>query len=70
MPHAQRKTNDYEMYLTVSGVDWKQTEAVLGPWLEIDTEKEPFIGSGGLVAKANQLVTRQYRPLFVVPENV
>lgn len=50
-------------------ITWK-TEAVLGPWLEIDAEKEQYMGSGDLVAKANQLVTRHYRPLFVVPENV
>ena len=37
---------------------------------EVDAEKEQFVGSGELVAKANQLVTREYRPPFVVPENV
>jgi hypothetical protein len=36
----------------------------------VPSEKEQFIGSGELVAKANQLVTRQYRPPFVVPESV
>jgi predicted dehydrogenase len=60
----------FREHLTANGVDWTKTEAVLGPWLEIDSEKEQFVGSGELVAKANQLVTRQYRPAFLVPENV
>ena len=60
----------FREHLTFNGVDWTKTEAVLGPWLEIDAEKEQFVGSGDLVAKANQLVTREYRPPFVVPENV
>ena len=54
----------------MNGVDWTKTEAVLGPWLEINAEKEEFVGSGDIVAKANQLVTRLYRPPFVVPETV
>ena len=60
----------FREHLTANGVDWTKTEAVLGPWLEIDAEKEQFVGSGDLVAEANQLVTRSYRPPFVVPENV
>jgi len=47
-----------------------KTEAVLRPWLEIDAEKEQFVGSGEFVAKANTLVTRECRSPFVVPENV
>ena len=60
----------FREHLTVNGVDWTKTEAVLGPWLEINAEKEEFVGSGDLVAKANRLVTRQYRAPFVVPETV
>ncbi len=55
---------------TVNGLDWTKTEAVLGPWLELGAEKKQFVGRGDLVATANQLVTRQYRPPFPVPENV
>jgi predicted dehydrogenase len=60
----------FREHLAANGVDWTKTEAVLGPWLEIDAEKEQFAGRGELVAKANTLVTRDYRPPFVVPENV
>jgi hypothetical protein len=60
----------FREHLAVNGVDWTKTEAVLGPWLEIDAEREQFVGRGELVAKANTLVTRDYRPPFVVPENV
>ena len=60
----------FREHLTVNGVDWTKTEAVLGPWLEIDPAKEEFVGSGDVVTKANQLVTRLYRPPFVVPETV
>lgn len=60
----------FREHLTVNGVDWTKTEAVLGPWLELDAEKEQFVGGGDLAAKANRLVTRPYRSPFVVPENV
>jgi hypothetical protein len=60
----------FREHLAVNGVDWTKTEAVLGPWLEMDAEKEQFVGSGDVVARANQLVTRQYREPFVVPDKV
>jgi predicted dehydrogenase len=60
----------FREHLTANGVDWTKTEAVLGPWLEMDADKEQFAGSGEVVAKANQLVTREYRSPFVVPEKV
>jgi hypothetical protein len=60
----------FREHLAANEVDWTKTEAVLGPWLEIDADKEQFVGRGDLVAKANQLVTREYRPPFVVPETV
>ncbi|HEY5914973.1 MAG TPA: Gfo/Idh/MocA family oxidoreductase [Verrucomicrobiae bacterium] len=60
----------FREHLAANGVDWTKTEAVVGPWLELDAEKEQFVGGGDLVEKANQLVTRPYRSPFVVPENV
>ncbi|HXP62216.1 MAG TPA: hypothetical protein VN829_17095 [Dongiaceae bacterium] len=60
----------FREHLAANGVDRPKTEAVLGPWLEIDAEKEQFVGSGEFVAKANTLVTRECRSPFVVPENV
>jgi len=60
----------FREHLAANGVDWTKTEAVLGPWLEMDAEKEEFVGSSDVVARANQLLTRQYREPFVVPDKV
>jgi len=67
--NSQGRTHLRE-HLAVNGVDWTKTEAVLGPWLELDAEKEQFVGGGDLAAKANRLMTRPYRSPFVVPEKV
>lgn len=42
---------------------------VRGPCLEIDSEKEQFV-SGFNFERANQLLRREYREPFVVPEKV
>lgn len=42
---------------------------VCGPWLEIDSEKEQFV-SGFNFERANELLRREYREPFVVPEKV
>jgi hypothetical protein len=49
-------------------VDVKETPRILGPWLEMDTDNEKFIGD--FHEQANKLVKRQYRKPFVVPEQV
>lgn len=55
--HAQR-----------NGIDLNQTQAVLGPWVTIDSESEKFVDE--FAGPANQLLRRDYREPFVVPENV
>jgi len=53
-------------HLARNGVDLRQTKLTLGPTLKIDPKTERFIDN----AKANELITRPYRPGFVVPEKV
>ena len=62
----------FSQHLADNEVDTAVTPATLGPWLELDTSKEKFIGAGeyGLTRWANELATRNYRRPFVVPENV
>ncbi|MBI5386077.1 MAG: Gfo/Idh/MocA family oxidoreductase [Verrucomicrobia bacterium] len=63
---AQETLARMEEHLAANGVDIKQTKLTLGPTLKIDPKTERFIGH----AKANELITRPYRPGFVVPEKV
>jgi len=51
-------------HLTANGVDLQKTPISMGPLLKFDPEKEVFIGN----AKANELLTRDYRDGFVVPD--
>ena len=55
-------------HLLVNGVDVKATPRILGPWLSMDTASETFVGD--FAEKANELVSREYRPPFVLPESV
>ncbi|UCG50300.1 MAG: Gfo/Idh/MocA family oxidoreductase [Phycisphaerales bacterium] len=55
-------------HLLVNAVDVKATPRILGPWLSMDPESETFVGD--FHDKANDLVSREYRPPFVVPESV
>ncbi len=59
----------FESHLGANGVDLDKTRAALGPWLQFDSENERFIG-GFNYQKANELLTREYRPPFVVPERL
>jgi predicted dehydrogenase len=64
-------TDSYERFqehLLVNGVDVKATPRILGPWLEMDTDKERFVGD--FQEEANKLAKRKYREPFVVPEQV
>lgn len=47
-----------------------KAEVVVGPWLEVDPQREQIAGSGDVVSRANALLRGQYRAPFVVPENV
>jgi predicted dehydrogenase len=60
----------FEEHLAANGVDLTKNKAMLGPWLEIDTETERFTGEGDIVAKANSLIRRDYRKPFVIPDEV
>jgi predicted dehydrogenase len=60
----------FRKHLEANGVDFSKTELVLGPWLEMDPEKEQFVGGSDVAGKANQLVRGSYREPFVVPERV
>ena len=55
-----------EEHLGRNNVDLKEAKATLGVFLKMDGKKERFIGND----KANQLLTREYRKTFVVPERV
>jgi hypothetical protein len=58
----------FEAYLAANGVSLKKTPAVLGPWLRMDSSKEKFFGR--FSERSNQLLMRDYRKPFVVPEQV
>ena len=53
-------------------IDLSKNRAVLGPWLDINPQEEKFIGDGefGITRWANELLRRDYREPFVVPEKV
>ena len=51
-----------------NGVDLDKTPATLGAMLTFDPDTERFIGE--FSQQANQLVSREYRAPFVVPEKV
>jgi predicted dehydrogenase len=55
-----------EEHLGRNKVDLTATKATLGVFLKMDPKTEKFIGN----EKANQLLTREYRKPFVVPEKV
>jgi predicted dehydrogenase len=66
---AQETLARMEEHLAKNGVDIKQTRLTLGPTLMIDPKTERFNG-GPLLEYANDMLTRAYRPGFVVPESV
>ncbi len=62
----------FQEHLFANQIDVAKSRAVLGPWLTMDPEEEKFIGTGefGTTFWANDLLTRDYREPFVVPEKV
>ena len=62
----------FQEHLTANDVDLSKTPAVLGPLLKMDSAKELFIDGGeySITRWANELLSRNYRPPFVIPENV
>jgi hypothetical protein len=60
----------FREHLEINSVDFKRTDVVVGPWLEMDAKTERFVGRSDLVAEANELARGSYRAPFVVPEEV
>ncbi len=58
----------FQSHLAANGVRLKNTPAVLGPWLKMDSSKEMFFGR--FSKRANRFLTRDYRRPFVVPQQV
>jgi len=67
---AAETFDGFREHLEANGVDFSKTEVVLGPWLEMDAQKEQFVGGSEVVDRANRLVRRDYREPFEVPERV
>ncbi|MBI2480349.1 MAG: Gfo/Idh/MocA family oxidoreductase, partial [Planctomycetia bacterium] len=60
----------FQEHLAVNGVDFSKSQMVLGPWLEMDSEREEFVGGSDVVGQANRLLRGSYREPFAVPEQV
>jgi len=58
----------FEQHLLANEVDFKTTPRILGPWLTMDVKNERF--TGRFSSQVNELVTRNYRKPFVVPQRV
>ncbi|NLY02117.1 MAG: Gfo/Idh/MocA family oxidoreductase [Rhodopirellula sp.] len=58
----------FHAHLLANGVDLDKTPATLGAMLTFDPDTERFVGE--FSQAANQLVSREYRAPFVVPEKV
>jgi predicted dehydrogenase len=56
----------FQAHLAANGVDLKIDKAILGAFLKMDPKTERFIGND----KANELLSRNYRAPFVVPEKI
>ena len=56
--------------ITAARIAPSEMEVVLGPWLELDTEQEQFIGNSEFTTMANQLARGQYRAPYIIPEVV
>ncbi|MDP6557598.1 MAG: Gfo/Idh/MocA family oxidoreductase [Pirellulaceae bacterium] len=67
---AMETLGRFEQHLAANGADFSKSQMVLGPWLEMDSDREEFVGSSDVVARANQLLRGEYRKPFVVPEQV
>jgi len=55
-------------HLAANGIDLGRTSVVLGPWLEMDTAQERFVGR--FADQANNYLAREYREPFVIRDQV
>ena len=60
----------FQEHLAANGVDFSQSKMTLGPWLEMDSQREEFVGAGEAISPANQLLRGNYRKPLVIPEHV
>ena len=60
----------FQEHLTANGVNLSKSKVILGPWLEMDSQREEFIGHSDVTGRANHLLRGSYRKPFVVPEHV
>jgi predicted dehydrogenase len=58
----------FRTHLEANGVNFATTQVTVGPWLEMDSRSEQFVGTDA--ARANAFLRREYRAPFVVPETV
>jgi hypothetical protein len=58
-----------QAHLAANEVDLEKTPITLGPWLNVNCEKESFVGDFP-TRWANELLKRTYRQPFVVPERI
>jgi predicted dehydrogenase len=65
-PEALEACERMTEHLRVNGVDLNKTKAILGVFLRMNPRTEKFIKN----ETANQLLTREYRRPFVMPEKV
>jgi predicted dehydrogenase len=65
-PAALETLGRFEEHLAKNQVDLKLTNATLGVFLQMDPKTERFVGN----AQANELLTRNYRAPFIVPDTV
>ena len=60
----------FQEHLAANGLDFSKSQVILGPWLEMDSDREEFVGGSDMVGRASQLLRGSYRKPFVVPEHV
>ncbi len=58
----------FQEHLLLNEVKVSQTPRFLGPWLNMDPQTERFTGE--FSEKANAFLRREYRPPFVVPDQI
>ena len=58
----------FQEHILLNVVDVQKTPRILGPWLQMDSETEKFVGQ--FSEQANEYLRRNYRQPFIVPEQV
>ena len=58
----------FQEHILLNVVDVQKTPRILGPWLQMDSNTERFVGE--FSDQANKYLSRNYRQPFVVPERV